>query len=76
MITSHENDFDMSKGDTCLKGGAVIMDMEDSAPRFALHFCDIFSDAIQEGLIKDAFGVVKVFDNVSGDAGSAEAGME
>ena len=53
--------------------------MEDSTPRFALHFggtSDIFSDAIPEGIIKDAIGVVTVFDNVSGDAGSAEAGME
>ena len=53
--------------------------MEDSTPRFSLHFggtSDIFSDAIPEGIIKDAIGVVTVFDNVSGDAGSAEAGME
>jgi hypothetical protein len=38
-----------------------------------LFIFDIFSDAVSEGLIKDGFGVVTVFDNVSGDAGSAEA---
>jgi len=32
-----------------------------------LFIFDIFSDAVSEGLIKDGFGVVTVFDNVSGD---------
>ena len=32
-----------------------------------------FSDAVSEGLIKDGFGVVTVFNNVSGDEKKAEA---
>jgi len=69
MILSHEHVFDMSKGDSILYGGGV-SDEEHSIPRLKVHFggsSDIISQAVSEGLIKDGFGVVTVFDNVSGD---------
>jgi hypothetical protein len=75
MILSHEHVFDMSKGDSILYGGGV-SDEEHSIPRLKVHFggsSDIISDAVSEGLIEDGFALVTVFDNVSGDAGSAEA---
>jgi hypothetical protein len=69
MISSHEDVFDMSNDDTCLYGGGVC-DVEHGMPRQCLHFggsSDIFSDAVSEGLIKDAFVVITEFNNVSGD---------
>jgi len=57
----------MSNDDTCLYGGGVC-DVEHGMPRQCLHFggsSDIFSDAVSEGLIKDAFVVITEFN--SGD---------
>ena len=74
IISSHEHFFDMSNGDTCLYGGGV-SDEEHSMPRLRVHLSgssDIFSDAVLEGLIKDAFVVVTVFNNIKGDARDGE----
>ena len=68
MILSHEHVFDVSNVDTCLYGGGFC-DEEHINPRFdvILVVQVTFSDVFSEGLIKDGFRVVTVFNNVSGD---------